>query len=64
MTLPKSAKKTDSIALLRRAGVPPDVLGKLMLELPEVIDFEQYEAVYLKYGVSLSWLRESLGDSP
>ena len=60
----RQGTKAESMRLLHRAGVSNADIAALSAELPDVVEYDKYEAVYAKYGVTLNGLREALGDNP
>ena len=50
--------------MLRKAGYPPELIEKMMRDLPDPIDTERDAEAFAKWGISEEALMARLGASP
>jgi hypothetical protein len=56
--------KANLLAVLRRAGVPPDTIQALDAALDDPVDVERDAGLLMRYGITRDRLVESMGGSP
>jgi hypothetical protein len=56
-------KKTEIVAVLRRAGLP-EVADEANRSLPDEVDLEQLQEFGLRHGITRDWLVSRMGGSP
>jgi hypothetical protein len=59
-TIPKS----EAIAVLTRAGFPPEVIDEVASQLSDPIDFDRDSSLLLRYGITREELTDRMGGSP
>ena len=55
---------SEAELMLRRAGYPPELIEKMMRDVPDPIDTERDAKVLAKWGISDGALMERMGASP
>ena len=55
---------SEAEQMLQRAGYPPEVIEKMMRDLPDPIDTERDAKAFTKWGISEEALMDRLGASP
>ena len=55
---------SEAKQILRRAGYPPELIDKIMRDLPDPIDTERDAEAFTKWGISNEALVDRMGASP
>jgi hypothetical protein len=63
VTDPSQLKKTEIVAVLRRAGLQ-DAADEANRSLPEKVDVEDVVQFGARFGITREWLTERMGGSP
>ncbi len=61
---PLIRQKTDLLKVLKRAGFPPETIGRLGRELPEKVDLDKQSRLLSSYRVTRDALMSRMGSSP
>jgi hypothetical protein len=56
--------KEEAMAVLRRAGYPAEEIEEIASQLPDPIDLDRAGPLLLRYGITMSVLRDRMGGSP
>ena len=62
--MPELVNKTDSVKVLRRAGVSQAKIDELLAQLPDPFDLDRNEQLLARYGVTRGDLEDRMGGSP
>jgi hypothetical protein len=60
----KSISKDDAAKVMRRVGIAPARRAEILRHLPDPIDLDQAQPVFVAYGVTLGELLNRLDASP
>ena len=61
---PSARRKTEILAVLRRAGYSEQTVAALDAELQDPVDVDRDANVFLRYGITLDSLIDRMGGSP
>ena len=61
---PDARRKTEILAVLRRAGYSEQTVAALDAELQDPVDVDRDANVFLRYGITLDSLIDRMGGSP
>ena len=61
---PRVYRKSECLAILRRAGVSEQTVEALDAELPDPVDVDRDANVFLRHGITLDYLIDRIGGSP
>ena len=57
-------KKSDLLAILKRAGVSPETIAALDEQLPDDVDVDEHAQLLQRYGITRDALTSRMGASP
>jgi hypothetical protein len=64
MNSPTTMSKTELRRVLKRAHLPHDLIGELLEDLPDQVDFDRDAAVFDRHGLTRSRVTDMMGGSP
>jgi hypothetical protein len=56
--------KNEAMAVLNRAGFPPEVIDEIASQLADPVDLDRDSSLLLRYGITRDELTDRMGGSP
>ena len=56
--------KAEAMAVLKRAGFPPEVIDEIASQLSDPVDVDRDSSLLLRYGITRDELADRMGGSP
>ena len=56
--------KAEAIAVLKRAGFPPEAIDEITSQLSDPVDVDRDSSLLLRYGITRDELADRMGGSP
>jgi hypothetical protein len=63
-TAKRTITKAEAFKVLRRVGIPEEIIATIGIELSDPIDLDRDQAVLGRYGITHQYLIDRMGGSP